>query len=265
MQSNRRRPTPGFVLGLIALAVALGGTAWAATKIDTGDIKSKAVTSKKLDTAAVTAKKIADNAVTSAKIADNAVTSAKIADGAVTSAKLADGAVTGAKVADNSLNDTKISDYEVIGGSFILATATEGANEAAARAAAPEIPLFTKGQLSLYAKCYRDAGANTTFGTIYSRTTADGSIQQGLDNLPGGNTAAEFLNTNTLEDDREVSEENATGNDADISEAESAVASPDGTGLMVDTYNAAKNGTLAGGEGLYGTGNKCVFGGTVEG
>lgn len=265
MQNKRRGPTPGFVIALIALAVALGGTAWAATKIDTGDIKSKAVTSKKLDTAAVTTKKIADSAVTSAKIADNAVTSAKIADSAVTTAKLADGAVTGAKVADNSLNDTKISDYEVIGGSYVLATATEGANEAAARAAAPEIPLFTKGQLSLYAKCYRDAGANTTFGTIYARTTADGAILEGDDDLPGGNAATDFLNTNTLEDNREVDEETATGNDANFNEAEGALASPDGTGLMVDTNVAAKNGALAGGEGLYGAGNKCLFGGTIEG
>ena len=52
MKDKSRRPTPGFVIGLIALAVALSGTAWAATKIDTEDIKSKAITSKKLDTAA---------------------------------------------------------------------------------------------------------------------------------------------------------------------------------------------------------------------
>ena len=254
-----------MAVSFIALAIALGGTAWAASKIDSRDIAKGAVTAKKIKNGAVKGNKIPDGALGSAKLKTNAVTSDKIADGTIVTTDLADSAVTGPKVANDSLNDSKISDYEVIGGSYILATATDGADEAAARAAAPEIPLFTKGQLTLYAKCYRSAGTDTTFGTVYSRTTADGSIQQGLDNLPGGNTAAEFLNVNTAEDDREVDEETATANDAEISESESAVASPDGTGLMVDTYVAAKNGTLAGGEGLYGAGNKCVFGGTVEG
>lgn len=266
MQSmQRRRPSPSFVISFIALAVALGGTAWAATKIDTDDIKNRAVTTQKLDGGAVKAKKISSNAVKGNKIADNAVKTSDIANLAVTAEKIADGTITGAKVADNSIGDGKLSDFEVIGGSYILATATEGVDEATARAAAPEIPLFTKGQLTLYAKCYRDVATDTTFGTIYSRTAADGSIQEGEDDLPGGNAATDFLNTFTLEDNRELDEENATGNDADISEAEGALASPDGTGLLVDTYIAAKNGTLAGGEGLYGAGNKCLFGGTVEG
>ncbi len=260
-----KRPSASMVVSFLALAVALSGTAWAATKITSSDIAKDAVTAKKIKNGAVKGNKIPDGALGSAKLKDGAVSSAKILDGTIATVDLADSAVTGPKVANDSINDTKISDYEVIGGSFILATATDGANEAAARAAAPEIPLFTKGQLTLYAKCYRDTAADTTFGTVYSRTTADGSIMQGLDNLPGGNAVTEFLNVNTVEDDREVDEESATANDANISEAESAVASPDGTGLMVDTYVAAKNGTLAGGEGLYGTGNKCVFGGTVEG
>lgn len=265
MDRKTRRPSPSLVVSFVALVVALGGTAWAASKIDTEDIKNRAVTTQKLDGGAVKAKKIGSDAVKGNKIADGAVKTARIANLAVTADKIADATITGAKVADNTFGDSKLSDYEVIGSSYVLATATDGADANAARTTAPEIPLFTKGQLSLYAKCFRDAGADTTFAVIYSRTTADGSIQQGNDTLPGGNAATDFLNTATAEVDRELDSEDATGNDADFSEAEGALASPDTTGLMIDTYIAAKNGVLAGGEGLYGTGNKCLFGGTIEG
>ncbi len=265
MESRRKRPSASMVTSFIALAVALSGTAWAATKIDTGGLKNGAVTSNKLDDSAVTAKKIQNGAVKGNKLADGAVKTARIANLAVTAEKLADGAITGAQVADDSLNDTKLSDYEVIGGSYILAEATAGADAATAREAAPEIPLFAKGQLDLYAKCYHDDGTNTTFAVIYARTTADGSIQQGLDNLPGGNNANDFLNVATLEDDRALDQATATGNDANFNDSQGAVASPDATGLLVDSYIGAKNGALAGGEGLYGAGNKCLFGGTIEG
>jgi hypothetical protein len=254
-----------MVVAFAALAVALGGTAWAASKIDTDDIKNGAVTTQKLAGSAVKAKKISSNAVKGNKIADNAVKTSDINNLAVTAEKLADGTITGAKIADNSIGDAKLSDYEVIGGSYILATATEGASDAAARDAAPEIALFTKGQISLYAKCYRNTATDTTFGFIYTRVTADGAIQQGTDTLNGGPAATDFLNTTTLEVDRELDSQTIVGNDASIGEAESAVASPDGTGLLVDTYIAVKNGDFAGGNGLYGAGNKCVFGGTIEG
>ncbi len=48
-------------------AVLAGGTAWAASKIGTDQIKKGAVTAKKLHNGAVTTKKIKDDAVTGAK------------------------------------------------------------------------------------------------------------------------------------------------------------------------------------------------------
>ena len=259
MKDQSRRPTPGFVIGLIALAVALSGTAWAATKIDTEDIKSKAITSKKLDTAAVKAKKIAGGAVTSAKIADGAVTSPKIAGGAVTDAKIADGAVTGAKVADDTLDDTKMSDYEIVGGSFIRVVATEAGSEAAAQAAAPETALYNKGQASIYAKCFRDTtGAGEIRGEIYARTSADGATMAGQDDLPSDN--ATLLNSNTLEEDRELDLENTTvANTADLDESEGTLGTPDGTTVQLLSTIGVKQGTLPTGNGLFGDGNVCLF------
>ena len=248
MKSKSRRPTPGFVISLIALAVALSGTAWAATKIDTEDIKSKAITTKKLDTAAVTTK----------KIADGAVTSAKLAGGAVTEAKIADSAVTGAKVADDTLNDTKISDYEIVGGSFLRVTATEAGTLAGAQIAAPETPLYSKGQASIYAKCFRDSAAGEIRGEIYARTSADGAVMAGTDDLPNAN--ATLLNTATIEEDRELDVEDVTvANTADFDETEGSLGTPDGTTVQLLSSIGVKQGALPTGNGVFGDGNVCLF------
>src|ERR1700742_2683163 len=67
------RPSPAMVVAIIALCVALGGGAYAATKIP-----KKSVGTKQLKGSAVTEGKLADNAVTAKKIAAGAVTTAKI-------------------------------------------------------------------------------------------------------------------------------------------------------------------------------------------
>jgi hypothetical protein len=64
----RRRLSSAHLIAFAALVVALGGTAYAATKIDTEDIKSKAVTKKKLDTGAVSTNRLADGAVRAVKL-----------------------------------------------------------------------------------------------------------------------------------------------------------------------------------------------------
>ncbi len=82
----------GNTIAMIALFIALGGTASAAT------LAANSVGSKQLKKNAVTAAKIKTNAITTPKIKNGAVTSAKLAAGAVTSASIAAGAVTGDKV-----------------------------------------------------------------------------------------------------------------------------------------------------------------------
>jgi hypothetical protein len=94
-----RRPSPGTVLAILALIVALGGTADAARKIGSRQLKNNAVTTKKIKRKAVTRSKLANRAVSTAKLADGAVTGGKLASGAVTEGRLADGAVTAGKLA----------------------------------------------------------------------------------------------------------------------------------------------------------------------
>ena len=89
-------------------------------------------------------------------------------------------------------------------------------------------------------------GTDTTHAEEYAETSANGAIMEGEDDFPGGNAATDFLNPNTLESDRVLAQETATGNDASYNEAEWALAFPDETALTGQDVLAAKNGNLAG-------------------
>jgi hypothetical protein len=67
------RPSPAMIVAIVALIAALGGSAYAAKKIGSKQLKKNAVTTKK----------IKDEAVTSGKLANGAVTAGKLAVGAV--------------------------------------------------------------------------------------------------------------------------------------------------------------------------------------
>jgi hypothetical protein len=82
MTAIRRRITSAHLIALLALFVALGGSAYALH----------------LGKNAVKTKNIKNRAVTEAKLADGAVSSAKLAEGAVSSAKIAPGAIGAGKV-----------------------------------------------------------------------------------------------------------------------------------------------------------------------
>lgn len=117
------KPQPGTVLGIVAIVIALGGTAVAA-KIGANKVKSKqikdgqvfsvdladgGVATVDLAAGSVTTDKLADNAVNSAKIAANGVASADIADNAITNPKLADNAVANAELADNAVSTNEVA------------------------------------------------------------------------------------------------------------------------------------------------------------
>jgi hypothetical protein len=74
----RKRLSSAHLIAFAALVVALSGTAYAATKIDTDDIKKKAVTKQKLDKDAVSTNRIRDGAVQAAKLGDAAVSASKL-------------------------------------------------------------------------------------------------------------------------------------------------------------------------------------------
>jgi hypothetical protein len=83
---NGWRPDVGTVIACLALFLALGGAAYAGTKL-----KAKSVGTKQLKGNAVSTAKIADSAVSTAKLANNAVTSEKLASASVKQGKILGG------------------------------------------------------------------------------------------------------------------------------------------------------------------------------
>ncbi len=285
------RPSPALFVAVTALVMAMSGAAMALPgrgSVDKNDlakgsvtkraiakgavaskqIKGKSIKGNRLKDAAIRDKQLAGGSVIGAKIADGAVTAAKLADGSVTSAKIADDAVTAAKVGNGALSTAKLSDDFVISsaaGSFVRLTATDGPDEATARTAAPESTLMTKGVITISAKCFRDTAGDETFAEMYVATSADGAIFDATDELSGGNAATDFLNAGTLATDRVLDSTSVSGADANMDESEFTVLGPDGTHLIGESMVGAKNGVLAGGNGAYGAGNVCIFGGRVAG
>jgi hypothetical protein len=265
------RPTPAMFVALIALVMAMTGAAAALpgkNSVDASDLAKGSVTTRAIAKGAVGSKQIDGQSIKGNRLKDGAVKAEQLADGAVTEAKIADGAVTGAKVGAAALSTKNLSDDFVISsdaGSFVKLTATEGATEAAARAAAPETTLYTKGDLKITAKCFQVTAGNT-IGEMYIATGTNGAVFNGQnDSLQGGPAATDFLNTDTAEVDRTLDDATAAANNASYNEGELTALAPDGTSLIGQTSVGAKNGTLAAGNGVYGEGNVCVFGGEFAG
>jgi hypothetical protein len=213
----------------------------------------------------VTSKALKKGAVKAKAVGDGAVTAKAIADGAVGNAKLAPNSVDGSKVANGSLSSADVGDYGLLGDSPVRVTATEAADLATARGAAPEIPLFKAGSIGIYAKCLRDTTAGEIQGEMYVRTSANGSMMEGTDDLPG-TEGSTFLDTSTPETDRELDVEDAgVANSASYDEAEGLVTSAQGRAFHVLSSIGVKQGSPAGGNGPFGAGNVCLFGGAIFG
>jgi hypothetical protein len=246
-----RLPSPAMVVSMVALFVALGGVGYAAVTLPRGSVGAA-----QLRTAAVTETKIAAGAVRSFKIRTNAISTTKVANNSLTGADILESSL-GPVPKVTGLNNTPLT----------RAVATAGANEAAARVAAPEIPLLTRGQLSVYGKCLKDSAVNQVRAEIFVKTTVDGAILQGGGVTLDGGDGSLFLNVGTPEINRRTDSEVAAVNAASAASNGFVAISPDGTAIRSLLYSGAKNGTLAGpaGQGLYGAGDGCLFGGFVAG
>jgi hypothetical protein len=105
-----RRPSPALVVALVALFVALGGPAGAASLISGSQIKKNSITTRQIKNHSLSTKDLSRRAVRSLRITPTgSVTQSKLANGAVTSAKIAGAAITGAKIAANSIGPIQIA------------------------------------------------------------------------------------------------------------------------------------------------------------
>lgn len=120
-RSRLKRPSPGTALGLLALIVALIGTANASSTrliVRRGDIAPGAVTARALARGAVHTKKLAKGAVTAQKLADGAVTATALADQAITTRAIKAGAVVSASLAPDAVTASALAPGSVYGGAL---------------------------------------------------------------------------------------------------------------------------------------------------
>lgn len=259
-----RRPSAALIVALVALVAAMSGAAIALpgkNSVDRNDIQKGAVKTKAIANGAVTKKKIARGAVASKQIKGKSIKGNRLRDKAIRAKQIDDETITSAQVAKDGLNSSNIADYKSTG--MVRLTATEGPNADAAREAAPETVLVQKGDLTVYAKCFRDNGANEVKGAMYIRTATPGAILDASSNgLPGGSAASEFLNPDTPEVDREIDNIDANPDDAEFSQGDDdafRAFAPDGTALVGLTSIAVKQGNVAVNNGVYGAGDVCLF------
>ena len=122
-----KRPSPGTALGLLALLVALAGTANAGSNriiVRQGDIAKGAVTARALAPGSVHAKALAPGAVGAKALRPQSVTAAAMAPGAVTvdaldrnaatSSALAPGSVYGAALGSATVHGAGMADLDTV-------------------------------------------------------------------------------------------------------------------------------------------------------
>jgi hypothetical protein len=254
MRNRIGRPSPALAISLIALFVALGGTGYAAIKINGKDIKDGTIAGKKLKGKTITAAKIKRNAIGAGQINESklgpvpSATKAVSADtaGRASSAANADNAakVTGRVVAAKKVGPTSAGDFN------------------SARAAAPEIKLFGVGPLTLYGKCFASGG--TLNGAIFIKTTQPGSVFTSSSSFLYGSP---YLEPGTDEMQRYAYLMGVGSNSATSLPPSSSnvyAGAPDGSQFNGRIHIGVKSGTPANGNGPYGPGEVCIFSGSFD-
>ncbi len=114
IEAIRKRATYANVVATLALFLALGGAAVAASQLPRNSVgprqlKRGAVTAAKIRKQAVTSGKLAPRSVTNGKLGPNSVGPGNIGNGAVTTAKLGDGAVIARSIKNSVVTTNKLN------------------------------------------------------------------------------------------------------------------------------------------------------------
>jgi len=259
------RPSPALGLSLVALFVALGGTGYAAVKINGKNIKNGTVDGKKLKSKTVGGGKVKSNTLTGAQIDESklgTVPNAAKADTATTAAN-----ATNATNATNAVNATNAATSANVSGRQSVAkrvTATAGADFEAGRVAAPETVLFTVGPFTVYGKCVTDNSGPSTLGYIYVKTSEGNAILNSIFTSLYG--VPSFLQPGTNEMQRFVNLAAAGTNSAGFSSPTFGTASgwsASGAAFEMTSSIWVKNGNLLD-NGPYGAGDACLFSGQLN-
>jgi hypothetical protein len=265
----RSKLTYPHVMSTIAVFLAIGGGTFAFAAL-----KKNSVGPKQIEKNAVRSAEIKANAVRSAEIKANAVGNSELRDDAVGSDETIDNGLTGADIAEGTLGEVPLAASadarEVLQVPLTrVAPSASGADDATARGAASRVELASAGPLIVYGKCFVNNGNPANPGVraeVFIDTTSSGAIFDGEDN----DSSNGFFAPSTAETDRILHGQSSfagagnpgTLNVIDSDEIEFYAAS-DNTGLAGRVFVATKVGSPPAGDGLFGPGNACIFGGYV--
>ena len=149
----------------------------------------------------------------------------------------------------------------------VKAQPTSGPDFDTAQANAPEIPLFSRGPLRVYGKCFEyNSGNPDVEAHVYIATSQNGVMYSTGDNSDSGNG---YLNTDTLEGNRnlnyQASSDSVPSLNVGSGKGEFFAVASDGTTLQGNVYVGAKQGDPAVGNGPIGAGSGCLFTGRAFG
>src|SRR4051812_32547401 len=101
--SRIKLPSPSMAISLLALSVALGGTGYAAVKINGRNIKARTITGKKLKNRTLTGNKVKNRPLTGNKLKNNPLTGRQLRESKLGTVPRADLATTAGTA--NALSD----------------------------------------------------------------------------------------------------------------------------------------------------------------
>jgi hypothetical protein len=240
VRGKLKLPSPALVISLIALFVALGGTGYAAVKLNGKNIKSKSISGTKLKNRTITAGKVKKDGLDGSVIAESKlgkVPSAGTADSATTATTATSaGTASFASSAGNANSTAGLSlrrfSYDTTGGS--------------------DVELASLGGLRLSVTCT---------GATLDKVTATN-----VSGVLGKLTAAsiKYNAANTIDNTQFDLDFNA-------SEAHDVIkgdaTTPDGSGQLTHVEFVNDNGSVASANltGTSGTGGNCAVSGTIVG
>jgi hypothetical protein len=118
MRSYINRVSPGLVVSVIAIFLALGGTAVALPgkkNVDTNDLRKDVVKSKHLVNGQVKLSDLGNDSVDSARVLDGALRGIDVQDGSLTGGDVQDSSLTGGDVANDSLTGDDVANSSLTG------------------------------------------------------------------------------------------------------------------------------------------------------
>lgn len=216
---------------------------------------------KKADKRARKAGRTANNALKTGRAAD---TRAKRALGVLA------GSVPNATRAQSAGVADSLQGMRIIRFNQRVASSATATPAATARAAAQRVPLVIQGPITIYGKCYVDSttpGNPFVQGEIFVETSVGGVIYSGDDSSSNNG----FLDPGALETERELlSSGSAAGvgnpgtlNASDADAGAFYVIAP-GLSIQGQLTVATKVGNPPAGDGVFGSGNACIFAGVAN-